>query len=121
MADLLSRFFLRLGYELTFWKRKGYLHGTTRLSSQIKNCVYRLLYLPESSSEFFICLGEQPELDFGGKRNPDGQGFAAFGKVIEGMDVVKKIQSQPQDGQYLLTDVRILNIKRSANSKNKEE
>ena len=44
------------------------------------------------SSEFFICINDQPELDFGGKRNPDGQGFAAFGRVIEGMDVVRKIQ-----------------------------
>lgn len=74
-----------------------------------------------ASSDFFICINDQPELDFGGKRNPDGQGFAAFGKVIEGMDVVKKIQSQPQDGQYLLTDIQILNVKRSSNSRNKEK
>jgi peptidyl-prolyl cis-trans isomerase A (cyclophilin A) len=48
---------------------------------------------PESaSSEFFICINNQPELDFGGKRNPDGQGFAAFGMVTKGMDIVKKIQ-----------------------------
>ena len=48
---------------------------------------------PESgASEFFICINAQPELDFGGKRNPDGQGFAAFGKVTKGMEVVRKIQ-----------------------------
>lgn len=41
--------------------------------------------------DFFICIGDQPELDFGGKRNPGGQGFAAFGKVIGGMDIVRKI------------------------------
>lgn len=35
-----------------------------------------------ASSEFFIFIGDQPELDFGGKRNPDGQGFAAFGKSL---------------------------------------
>lgn len=46
-----------------------------------------------ATSDFFICIGDQPELDFGGKRNPDGQGFAAFGKVTKGMDVVKKIQA----------------------------
>jgi len=63
-----------------------------------------------ASSEFFICIGDQPELDFGGKRNPDGQGFAAFGKAIEGMDVVKKIQLQPADGQILLSEVKIYNI-----------
>ena len=48
---------------------------------------------PDSaSSDFFICINEQPSLDFGGMRNADGQGFGAFGKVIEGMDIVKKIQ-----------------------------
>jgi peptidyl-prolyl cis-trans isomerase A (cyclophilin A) len=66
-----------------------------------------------ASSEFFICINDQPELDFSGKRNPDGQGFAAFGRVIEGMDVVKKVQSQPADGQYLLKDIAINKIARS--------
>lgn len=42
--------------------------------------------------EFFICIGNQPSLDFGGKRNPDGQGFAAFGKVIRGLEIVRRIQ-----------------------------
>jgi peptidyl-prolyl cis-trans isomerase A (cyclophilin A) len=46
-----------------------------------------------ATSSFFICIGNQPELDFGGKRNADGQGFAAFGRVVSGMDVVKKIQA----------------------------
>src|SRR5262249_8827458 len=35
-----------------------------------------------ATSDFFLCVGDQPELDFGGKRNPDGQGFAAFGRVV---------------------------------------
>jgi len=65
-----------------------------------------------ASSEFFICVGDQPELDYGGRRNPDGQGFAAFGKVINGMDVVKKIQMLPDSGQYLIHPVTILNISR---------
>lgn len=50
-----------------------------------------------ASSEFFICINAQPELDFGGKRNPDGQGFAAFGRVTKGMDVVRRIQQAPAD------------------------
>jgi peptidyl-prolyl cis-trans isomerase A (cyclophilin A) len=65
-----------------------------------------------ASSEFFICIGNQPELDFGGKRNPDGQGFAAFGKVIEGMDVVKKIQQLEDHEQYLKKPVFIIEILR---------
>jgi len=63
-----------------------------------------------ATSEFFICIGKQPELDFGGKRNPDGQGFAAFGKVTRGMKVVRKIHSFPAPGQYLEKPVLIRNI-----------
>lgn len=66
-----------------------------------------------ASSEFFICVGDQPELDFGGKRNPDGQGFAAFGKVVKGMDVVRKIQQQPVNGQRLITRIKIITITRA--------
>jgi peptidyl-prolyl cis-trans isomerase A (cyclophilin A) len=65
-----------------------------------------------ATSEFFISIGDQPELDFGGRRNPDGQGFAAFGKVIEGMDVVRKIQQQPAEGQRLIHRVSIRDIVR---------
>jgi len=65
-----------------------------------------------ASSEFFICIGDQPELDFGGKRNPDGQGFAAFGRVIEGMDVVKKIQQLEDLDQYLKKPIFIEEIMR---------
>jgi peptidyl-prolyl cis-trans isomerase A (cyclophilin A) len=65
-----------------------------------------------ASSEFFICIGDQPELDAGGKRNPDNQGFAAFGKVIKGMDVVKKIQMLKDKEQYLENPVKIISIKR---------
>jgi peptidyl-prolyl cis-trans isomerase A (cyclophilin A) len=64
-----------------------------------------------ASSEFFICVGDQPELDYGGKRNPDGQGFAAFGRVIKGMDVVRKIHQAPADGQWLNPRIKILSIK----------
>jgi peptidyl-prolyl cis-trans isomerase A (cyclophilin A) len=46
-----------------------------------------------AQAPFSIVIGDQPEMDFGGRRNPDGQGFAAFGRVLEGMDVVRKIQA----------------------------
>jgi len=65
-----------------------------------------------ASSEFFICVGDQPELDFGGKRNPDGQGFATFGKVYKGMDVVRVIQNQKDSIQFLKNPVKIISINR---------
>jgi peptidyl-prolyl cis-trans isomerase A (cyclophilin A) len=65
-----------------------------------------------ASCSFFICVNDQPQLDFGGKRNPDGFGFAAFGKVISGMDVVRKIQTQPEEKQYIINKVPIISITR---------
>ena len=68
---------------------------------------------PDSAnSEFFICVGDQPDLDFGGMRNPDGQGFAAFGQVIEGMDVVRAINTSPFEDQHLTPPIEIVSIKR---------
>jgi peptidyl-prolyl cis-trans isomerase A (cyclophilin A) len=64
------------------------------------------------TNQFFITIGEQPALDFAGHRNPDGQGFAAFGRVTRGMDVVRQIQSQAANGQTLISPVAILRIVR---------
>ena len=66
-----------------------------------------------ATSDVFICIGDQPELDFGGKRNADGQGFAAFGRVTAGMDVVRRIQRSPAKGQTLDPPIRILDIVRA--------
>ena len=65
-----------------------------------------------ATSSFFICVNDQPELDFGGRRNPDGQGFAAFGRVVKGMEVVRRIQRQEAEGQALKRPVQILAISR---------
>ena len=75
---------------------------------------------PDSAQDqFFIVIGTQPSLDFGGMRNKDGLGFAAFGVVSEGMDIIKKINamretkesdSEYTKGQYLKDPVKILNI-----------
>ena len=54
-----------------------------------------------ASSEIFICINDQPELDYGGKRNPDGQGFAVFGIVLEGLDIIKLIHKQKSEDQML--------------------
>jgi peptidyl-prolyl cis-trans isomerase A (cyclophilin A) len=64
-------------------------------------------------ASFSICIGDQPSLDFGGKRNADGQGFAAFGRVVQGMDVAKKIQASPADDRQQLTPpVKIIKVAR---------
>jgi len=81
-----------------------------------------------ATNEFFVCIGDQPALDFGGKRNPDGQGFAAFGRVVAGMAVVRAIQAAPvaparpgrgsteppplPNSQTLAPPVKILSVKR---------
>jgi peptidyl-prolyl cis-trans isomerase A (cyclophilin A) len=65
-----------------------------------------------ATSEFFICINDQPELDFGGKRNPDGQGFAAFGRVVSGEEVVQKIQQCPAQAQSLSPAIKIITIER---------
>jgi len=65
-----------------------------------------------ASSDFFICLDDQPSLDFGGKRFADGQGGAAFGRVISGLDVVRKIQQQPVQGDRLTPPVPIESMSR---------
>jgi cyclophilin family peptidyl-prolyl cis-trans isomerase len=63
---------------------------------------------PDSATHsFFVCVGDQPELDFGGARNPDGQGFAAFGRVVEGMELVREIHAMPADAQNLDPPLRI--------------
>jgi peptidyl-prolyl cis-trans isomerase A (cyclophilin A) len=65
-----------------------------------------------ATSDFFICLDDQPSLDFGGHRFDDGQGAAAFGRVVKGMDVVRRIQQQPVQGPSLNPPVRITHIAR---------
>ena len=65
-----------------------------------------------ATSDFFICIGDQPSLDFGGKRNPDGQGFAAFGRVVKGMEVVRRIQASAADGQRLTPPILIRTARR---------
>ncbi len=65
-----------------------------------------------ATSDFFLCIGDQPSLDFGGARNPDGQGFAAFGRVIAGMEVVRRIQASPAQGQTLTPPIAIRSARR---------
>lgn len=66
-----------------------------------------------AAAEFFICIGDQPELDFGGRRNPDGQGFAAFGQVVEGLDVVRAIHRQGGPKQWLDSPLPLRSVRRT--------
>ena len=60
-----------------------------------------------ASTEFFICVGEQPQYNAPSPVNLDGQGYAVFGQVIQGMEIVKKIHQQATQGQ--MTEEIILN------------
>lgn len=66
-----------------------------------------------AGSGFFICIGDQPELDFGGRRQPDGLGFAAFGRVDEGMDVVRAILSRAEPTQLVSNPIPLLRAERA--------
>ncbi|WP_417317730.1 peptidylprolyl isomerase [Emcibacter sp.] len=102
------------------------VHETTKSSGLLhKDGVISMgRFKPGSAtSEFFICIGDQPSLDYGGMRNPDGQGFAAFGKVITGMDIVRRVQKMPTiqpmgdeleytSGQMLVKPVAIQSVTR---------
>ena len=65
-----------------------------------------------ATSSFFLTIGAQPALDEGGKRNIDGQGFAAFGRVTSGMEIVRAIQNAPHTEQNLTPPIGIVSITR---------
>lgn len=95
--------------QLETTKETGLQHQDGMLS------MARTAQLHSATSHFFICVGAQPALDFGGKRNTDGQGFAAFGKVTKGMDIVRKIQSGENNSRQRLTEaITIFSIERAS-------
>jgi len=98
-----AKLFKSIALETTKQTGLKHLDGTLSMARDLPN---------SATSSFFICLGNQPELDYAGKRNPDGLGFAAFGKVTRGMEVVRKIQSQKDKDQYLFKPVMIYSIRR---------
>ncbi|MBX2888662.1 MAG: peptidylprolyl isomerase [Ferruginibacter sp.] len=63
-----------------------------------------------ASTEFFICVGDQSVLDAGRRGTADSLGMAAFGKVISGMKVVKKILNRPSNGDRLVEPIEIQKI-----------
>lgn len=75
-----------------------------------------------ATTEFFIMVADYPGLDSGpGKRNPDEAGYAVFGQVVEGMDVVEAIwmsetslTGAPEDfpyPQFIVEPVRIETVR----------
>lgn len=102
------------------WKTKnrpdnlpGIPHETTNNTKLLhKDGVLSLARLEPGSAttEFFICIGDQPGFDYGGANNADGQGYAAFGKVIKGMDIVRRIYKMPEFDQYFDPPVPIYKI-----------
>ena len=65
-----------------------------------------------ASTEFFICVGDQPAYDYGNNANADKLGYAAFGRVVKGMDIVKMIHQQPENGETFSPQIKINNIVR---------
>lgn len=64
-----------------------------------------------AGTEFFICVDDQRQLDYGNGET-DKEGYAAFGKVIKGMSVVRKIQDLRRTGEQLDHPVTITKIKK---------
>jgi peptidyl-prolyl cis-trans isomerase A (cyclophilin A) len=97
-----------------FKSLKGIPHETTQQTGiLLKEGVISFARLEPgtATTEFFICINDQPGFDFGGTNNPDKQGYAAFGKVVKGMNIVKTIYKRPEDEQAFRPPVRIFDIK----------
>ena len=65
-----------------------------------------------ATSEFFICIGDQPQFDSSSGGNFDGLGYAAFGKVVKGMKVVREIQNKKSNGESFMAPIKINSIKK---------
>lgn len=93
----------------------GIVHESTRQSglSHTSGVISLARTTPgAASTEFFICVGDQSQFNYGNSHGGDTLGFAAFGKVLEGMDIVRKIQSQPSSGENFTEKIKINTIKR---------
>lgn len=74
-----------------------------------------------AEGDFFICTGRMPDMDAHPGRRGDNQGFAAFGHVVSGMAVVRKILAMPtfktgagaMKGQILTHPVTIISARRA--------
>jgi peptidyl-prolyl cis-trans isomerase A (cyclophilin A) len=103
------------------WKTKGPLHipgiphedtRQTKLTHTNGTISFARGAPGTATTEFFICIGDQKGFDYGGVNNPDGQGYAAFGRVVKGMDLIIKWYAQPTNGDLLERPIDIENIVR---------
>ena len=104
-----------LGFEKHPLELPPILHETTNATGikHMNGTISMARIEPGSaSSEIFICINDQPELNYGGRRNIDSQGFAAFGKVIKDLNVLKEIHSLPPKDQFLNKELKVNFIKR---------
>lgn len=96
-------------------KIPGIEHESTKLTglSHLSGTISLARTTPgTANTEFFICIGDQSSIDAGGADTDDGEGYAAFGNVFKGMDVVKRIQSQNSYGDKFDNPIAILKISR---------
>lgn len=113
-AALIQGGIWRTNHKL-FTRLPGIKHETTKQTTILHKDATISLARQEpgtATTEFFICLGDQPGFDYEGENNPDKQGYAAFGRVIKGMDIVKTIYDRPEDDQAFTPPVVIFNIVR---------
>jgi peptidyl-prolyl cis-trans isomerase A (cyclophilin A) len=93
----------------------GIVHESTKqtgLTHQSGTISLARLAPGTANTEFFICIGDQSPLDFGRRGTEDGQGYAAFGEVFDGMDIVRKIQAQKSHGDKFDEKIEIYKISR---------
>ena len=94
------------GIPLETTKQTGILH-TEGVISLARN------EEPNSgNTEFFICMDNEPDYDYGGDASPDKKGYVTFGKVIDGMEYVRQIHDQPDFETNFKPPIKIINIKR---------
>lgn len=94
---------------------KGIDHESTKLSglSHISGTLsLARTAVGTGNTEFFICIGNQTQFDYGNINNGDTAGFAAFGKVYKGMDIVRQIQTQKATGENFNKKITITSIER---------
>lgn len=65
-----------------------------------------------ANTEFFICIGDQSQFDYGNNNQGDTLGFAAFGNVFKGMTIVRKIQQERRTDQSFDKKIVINEIRR---------